>query len=223
MVQKLDSDALEPVSRSLGIAGAGASSETVLADAEVIQVVDLNRQARRGRVPHGSGGIFRMSLRNIHAGAGVLVSNMVPYLAGTGTIAPFPSPVPRGFDLWLLGASAIQSADSGFAFAILSLSNTLRGWGQDDNGAAIVSGLIEPLVFWDGAVGIAGMSDALNNINSGQMYHRINRRIPREREGAAAADLTTIFFETSASAASTIECNMAFGMFPITLGQDAAF
>ena len=218
MAKVINSVALEPLNKSLGLAGAG-DSQTELLDGVVDQVIEVGQIARRGLTLAGTEGIFRIVMRTIHAGAGDEATSFQPYQIGaTGLIAPFPNPVPAGLDFWLIGASIQTDATNAFDAAVIRLTNVQQGFGLDSAAAAVVSTAVFTLANW------TGVSSAIAppfGISSGTTspYKKINMRIPRK--GAIASPF--IVCETQALGAAEFDFVLMCGLFPSALGQDLAF
>lgn len=218
MVKVLSSESLSPMNKTLGLGGAG-DAQTELLDGTVDQVIAINEIARRGRTLAGTEGIFRIALRNIHAGAGDVSTSFQPYEAAlAGVIAPFPSPIPAGLDFWLIGASIETDATNSFDSAVIRLTNVQQGFGIDSAGVAVVSVAVFTLTNW------TGVSSAIAppyGISSGTQlpYKKINMRIPRK--GAIASPF--IVCSTQALGAAEYDFVLMCGLFPSALGQDIAF
>jgi len=210
-VQRVDSDALGIITRALGITGRG-SAITEFLDGQLEQVFDVAPAIRRGRTLAGSEGIFTGLLQNVHTGATSLISQMRPFNATVGAIAPYPVPVPLQFDIWLLGAGLRLISGSGTLSAILDLEYELQGWGIDDSGVAVVATRAIVLANWDTVV-TEGIAFGLQ-VNGGP-YMNIGLRLPRSSD-------TRFTFRTTSSATSTWECQVILGLFPTSLGQDGA-
>jgi len=215
MVKRIRSDALDVVNRALGIDGSGAPV-TEFPDGILDQVLDVGSLIRRGRTQGRTTGLYYGVLRNIHAGAGDLTTDINPFNFGTtGLLPPFPTPIPAHFDLWLLSATVQQAAGSGTIAAILDLvwPTTQQAFGIDDSGVAVTATVPITVAHWDTIVTV----DILFAVLAGtdQPEARINLRLPPSPN-------TRILFRTTASAAATFDCTMILGLFPVGLGQDGA-
>lgn len=212
-MKQVRSDALGTVQRALGISGTG-SPQTEFLDATLDQVIDVSDMVRRGRTLAGTEGIFRGVLRTVHAGSGTLSAIWTPYRQAVGALAPYPDVVGPDFDIWLLGASCRLNSGTGTIAAALFIQNVRQGFGIDDSGVAVSSNGNIPLAFWD-TVDTALITFATT---AGQMpFKRLAFRIPRI--GQAAADVT-VSFRSVASALATWDCDLFYGIFPVSLGQD---
>jgi len=215
-VQRINSQALSLINRSLGITGTG-SQQTEFEDGNLQQTIDVADLIRRGNTQGGTGGIYIGALTNIHGASGVLHSAFQLYSSAAGVIAPYPNPMPIGFDVWILGASVRRVSGTGTVEALLNVNTAaaVQGWGVDDSGSATTT--IDPifLAHWDTIVTI-GVFDVVMN-EGGQPYQPINWRIVRP----PASD-TAVQFSTDASALATYRCMVLVGVFPIGLGQDVA-
>ncbi len=212
-MKTVDSQALAIVNRALGLSGAGASLTEFL-DGSVDQTLDIGELVRRGRTIAKSQGIFMGLLRNIHAGSGTLTSSFPPYTGGTGAILPWPSPMPLGFDVWVIGAFVRQLSGSGtFTGSLIIDPNTTNlGWGVDDGGAAVSAAARIPLAFWDSVV---TQTDEIALMEDGQPWAKIGMRLFRLNRNDVR-----LMFSSTASALATFDCFIMLGVFPVGLGQD---
>lgn len=213
-MKTVDSDALAIVTRALGLTGVGAPLTEFL-DASLDQVLDVVPLVRRGRTHAGTGGVFVGNMQNTHAAGDTQVSSFQPYTAATGAIAPYPTPMPAGFDVWILGASVRRVSGTGTIGAHLNVGppDVMQGWGIDQAGAAVVG--LQPiyLAHWD-AVVITG-AHAFLVTPDGNPWVPIGHRLMRSPAGDTALE-----FVTTASAVSVYACMILLGVFPISLGQD---
>ena len=218
MAKIINSQALEPANKALGIAGSG-DSQTELLDGSVDQVLDVGQIARRGGTLAGTTGLFRMILRNRHGAAGVVGTSFQPYSpATTGLIAPYPTPVPDSFDFWLLGAS-IEVVAGAFTLlgADLKITQTIQGFGINEVTAAVVSNSVFTVANWDGLqTWAAPQPYALEG--GANPFQKINLRIPRK--GVIASPF--IVFNSESDGLVDFDCVMLCGLFPVALGQDIA-
>jgi len=213
----INSTALEPINKALGIAGSG-DSQTELMDGTVDQVLDVGPMARRGGTLAGTEGIFRVVLQNVHLGAGDLGVSWQPYSsAAAGVIAPFPAVVPDTLEVWILGASVEFNGVGNFEFATLALTNVQQGFGIDDMGVAYASTDVFTLAYWQTSVRV--LAPFFAAAVSANPFQRINLRIPRK--GAIASPF--IVFNSQADGVADVNLLMLVGVFPIGLGQDVAF
>lgn len=216
MPQRIKSDALDFVSKAVGIFGAG-SPVTELADGEVLQTLDVAPLIRRGRTEESTHGIFLGIMRNTHLAANTQVSTIDPYNVGAALgIPPYPDNVNAGFDIWLIGCSLRQTSGAGTIVATLSMNQgpTAQGWGVDEAGGAIVSAPDQPIVLFDSFVTasvVFGITEA------GQPWAPIGLRIPR-----SAGQGTTLTFTTVSSEALGVQLQLVTGLLPVALGQDIA-
>ncbi len=212
-MKRIDSDALGILTKSLGLTGAG-SPITELADGVVDQMLSIAPIVRRSRTQAQTQGIYTGVFSNVHVASDERVSTFLPYTPAAGvSIAPYPSPVPAQFDIWLLGATVRRTAGSGTVTAALFVlyEGVQQGFGVDSAGAAVVAASQMPVAFWDtfrgtGSVTIAVTSGGLN-------IPPIGLRLPRQ-------PATQLLFRSSSSAALTLSCDVILGVFPVALGQD---
>lgn len=216
MGKPIESDALDRVYRILGLSGGALPKGTLLDDGNVSQVLDLNPIIRRSRTPAATSGWFVGILNTIHAAAGRIATSINPYTTGDN-VEPYPSPVPRGFDVWVLGASIIRLSGAGdLDGAVLQLdpSPSQQGWGVDNTGAAVVQTLAIPIArFGPLDTSIASELAFAFNPEGGQSMIKVMTRVPR---GA------TLRVATDATAAATFQTQLICGLFVESLGQDVA-
>lgn len=214
MPRVIDSDALDVLPKSLGLAGTGAPSVELI-DGAVDQVLDVGPIVRRGRTVAQTQGIFRAVFQNAHAAADNRSSVWTPYVTiEAERIEPFPTPVPEVFDLWLLGATVNRAAGTGTATAALSIQNVRQGMGVDSTPAAVTSNIRNIMAFWNQTETV---NTTFLTAPDGQPWQKLHIRIPRVSESGSNVQ---IFFTSLSSALATWECNVYFGMFPVALGQD---
>lgn len=199
------------------MSGAGSTGPTRFPDDILHQVVNVADLIRRARTFAQHEGIFTAILQNVHPGAGTITTQVRPYSQGIGVIAPYPDPVPQGFDVWLLSAATRQTAGTGtFTGAlILDYAAKQQGFGEDNAGAAVVGDGNQTLVFWDSVI---TQTTEMGLQEDGKPWARIGIRLPR----AIGAGLPGLRFSSTASAASTFQCHLVLGLFPVGMGQDAA-
>jgi len=212
-MKKVDSQALGVINEALGLTGSGAPITEFL-DGQLDQVFDVNASVRRGRTFAGTTGLFQGLMRNIHTDAETLLSQVVPYDLAVGAVAPFPVPIPRTFDLWLLSVAVRQASGGGTLGAVLSIDypDDALAFGVDDSAAAVVSSLASGLCHWDAIVAQGGNFGG-NSLTLEQRYYP-NMRLRRG---------VTLNFSSTSSLTATFDCLMLLGMFPVALGQDGAF
>lgn len=216
MVKRVDSDALGVLNRALGLTGAG-SPITELQDGVVDQVLSVGDIVRRGRTLAGNEGIFYGRMLNEHAGAGTLTTTVNVYnLATTSTpeVAPYPVPMPKQFDVWILAAILRLTAGAASTTAVLNarLPAVAQGWGVDDGGGDQFGIATIPLAFWDTIVGPSGFSFGVGRDEV--MYQKIGLRLPRSLDDAA------LQFVSTSVGIQTYLCDVILGVFPVALGQD---
>jgi len=215
MVRRLDSDALNVLTKSLGLTGAGAPL-TELADGVVDQILSINEIARRGRTVAGSAGIYACMLQNVNTAAETILSTVNVYNVAAGASSIWPVPMPEQFDVWLLGASMRRQSGTGTIVSMLSMQIPARaqGFGIDDSGVAVAQ--VDPmgLAVWNSLITTSTI-DGSRQGGIGPFAH-LGIRIPR----GTGASTGTLRFSTVSSATSTWNCNMMMGVFPVSLGQD---
>jgi len=212
MVKRIDSQALGDLTLAIGLSGAG-SPLTELTDGVVDQALVVNEIARRSQTQAGTSGIYTPSMRSVNTDAEAVEVRIDPYnVGGVAVVPPYPDPVPRGFDFWLLGASIRRVSGTGTLLASIGIRVGTRneGWGVDDGGAQILVSQDLRLFYWDTIVTV-GTAFAINAA-SGKPHWRGALRLPR--------DVSTIVFSATSSLTSTYDCQLIAGLFPTALGQD---
>ena len=209
-MKTIDSDALDEVFRALGLSGPRAPV-TEFASGQLEQTINVEPLVRRGRTQALTTGIYSAILETNHAGADTQVASVDPYNVGTGVIAPYPDPVGRGFDVWLLAAGVRQSSGSGTLSGLLTMAYpaSSQGWGVDEAGAAVVSNAEQVVAFWDG---LATVTIGFGILNQLGVQQKIGQRVPRGG--------SLIVWRSTSSAAAVFLCTMLIGVFPVALGQD---
>lgn len=213
MGRRIEGDALTSLGRALGLTGSGVSV-TELQDATLEQVIDVQPIVRRSRTLAGTEGIITGSLVAIHAGAGTILVFLNPYaVAAADIVAPYPTPLPVEFELWLLAASVVRASGTGTFNGTLEIATNLSGFGRDSTGAATAGGPII-VASWGSAVSRGNQTIGL--VDGGGSMAPIGLRLPR-----MGGFGQLLMFRSTASALATFACNMQLGVFPIALGQDA--
>jgi len=218
-MKRLDSQALGDLNRALGLTGAG-SPVTELTDGVVDQILSVNEVVRRGRTQGGTEGLYTAVMVNAHVGATSLTVSVDPYnVAVANALPPYPTPMPRGFDVWLLQASIREhSGGPSTIDATLSIdySNDQQGWGQDNGGSFVLSSQAHRLGFWDAITTVGTDFAILAGSEQPTIYP--NLRLPRgARPGAST---TRLIFISTSSATVRYDCQLLLGVFPAALGQD---
>lgn len=212
MPKAIISNALELMNRALGLAGSSTgSSETLLDDDNLTQVIDVARIVSRSRALAGTDGIFTALMLNTH-GAGTTAESSVldPYAPAGNAVAPFPDPVPQGFDFWIAFAAVAQSGGTAGNFTDglfrLGLPSVFMGLGVDEAAAALGATIANPpMGFWDDLTGGVGRRE------NGELILSLGMRIRRG---------TTLLWDTNASAAVGAMLIMVCALVPSALGQD---
>ena len=212
MVRRIDSDALDVLTKAMGLTGPG-SQATELLDGTVEQNLNVVPIVRRGRTQAGKEGLYTATIRNSHTGAATVTSPVLPYAVPTvGIIPPYPDPVGPEFDIWLLQASIRQVSGAGTILATLSIRYPgQQGWGLRAGTVFVGVAQAHRLALWDTLI-----SDGTNFAvlaGSGQPSAFPRTRIPR---GGA----TELIFASVSSETAAFDCQMVLGLFPVSLGQD---
>lgn len=216
-MKAIESDAIDEMYRTLGLAGGVASEDTKLDDGIVVPTLPLTDIIRRSRTSAATTGWFYGIFENDHLAAGEVFSVIDPYNAGDDRTAPFPRIIPNDLDFWVLSASLRRVAGAGtLDGAVLSVNPAAvqMGWGVDDM-AAPVAGVSDriPLALWTGLD--TSTTIAVGQSGNGALNVKIAHRIPR--------GIVNIEFRSDvAGAAATIRCYLICGLFAQGLGQDIA-
>lgn len=218
-MRPVNSDALDVVARALDITGSGRGAPTTeFEDGILDQVIDVLPMIRRGRTQGRTQGLYTAVLSAVHAGADDQLASEAPYAVGTGVIPPYPDPIPRGLELWLLTASVRRFSGSGTVNAILSVifGGDAQGWGIDSTGSAVVSNLEHPIAHWDAVFTTVNVFGQLADDGGGSPLKKIGLRLPHPTVRTALI----LNFRSTSSAAMRLDCQLLMGLFPISLGQD---
>ncbi len=214
-MKAVDSVALEAVNKALGLAGPGAQV-TELEDGLISQVLDISKLVGRGRAPI-SDGVKVAIFRTVHGVADDQVVAVDPYFTNSvpASSPNWPVPVVAGFDVWVLGAS-LQGivSPTNINDAYLGLVGDISGdaaFTQDQAGGAVTSGTIRiPLAAWDRTLPFGGFDFGV--FDSVANMPRIMTRVPRGM---------TIEYRCESGGATTSQCTILLGIYPVGLGQDA--
>ncbi len=213
MVKRIDSQALDILTKSLGLTGAG-SPLTELTDGVVDQMLSINEMVRRSRTQGVTGGIYSGIMRNIHTDAETLNSTLDPYDVGTTiAIPPYPPVMPPQFDVWLLGAALLRASGGGTIAAALRVTHDPAqvGWRVDDGGAAFAGTGNFVVAFWDSLIDASGIFGIMPG--TAAPFAFIRMRLPRSPN-------TRLTFSSVSSLTSTYDLQVLLGVFPVALGQD---
>ena len=218
MTRIIDSGALDDIALSLQLAGSDPG-EVVFESARLQQTLVANEMARRALTVGNSEGIFLGVMRNVHPlGAETIFSIVTPYEQTVGALAPWPVPVPKSLDVWLLSAATFNVAGGGVMSGALFLNYDARtqAFGEDDSGVAVVASTQMGIVHWDTAVAQTFRFGVNGSVAGEGTYPNI--KPIRLQRGFNPG--TTITFSSTASAASTWDCNLLLSLFPRGMGQD---
>lgn len=211
-MREVRSDALDAIGRALGLSGP-VRGTVQFTDGILEQVIDVAPLIRRGRTQAATDGIYTAVLQNVHAAANTQTSTVSPYdVAAADAIAPYPAPMPAGFDIWLISAYLEQDSGSGTLSAalIVNFRDQQQGWGRNQAGAAVVATGTQLLAFWDA---LATQTREFGILNELGIWKKIGLRLP-------ADSATDLVFSSTSSAAATFSLHLLLGVFPIGLGQD---
>jgi len=204
----VDSSALEPVNRQLGLYG-GLAPGTQIEDGDLKQVFDVGSAVRRGRADVATGGWFYGVLEMIHAGAGTIDASIDVYSPGAGQVGSYPLDVPRDFDVWIESYSIIQDSGAAamtYGAARISPAARAQGWGIDNLGAVEVTGTIFGLGLFDSLD-----SEGFGLTEQGEQLVKLGVRVPRG---------STLSARTIADGVTTLHAVFMLGLFPIGMGSD---
>jgi len=211
----VDSLALGEVDKALGLAGPGAQA-TELDDGLINQVLEVANLVSRARTPI-SHGIKWAIIQNTHALAGDQVTAWDPYFRTTApnTELNWPVPVPKGFDIWFLGATARVISGGGFSNGYLGIVGDFVGDGAyalGHAGAPTTDTIRYALQNWDSQSIIAGQTFARFD---GRVWAYGQRPVRLIRDA-------TMEWRTASTAAGTYQANIMLALVPTGLPQDAA-
>jgi len=214
MSKEIRSDALDVVALALGLARSSGGASN-FDDGELSQVLNVTPLVRRGRTLGSSTGWFYAILENVHPGADDKGTSVDPYNIVSQFLAPWVSPVPKGFDIWIGRVSGLRNAGAGdLTIGTLGLEprSEQRAFGEDNGGGAVVAIPIQNLAIFTG-IDTTGADDILVGPNTEGSFP-VNIRWPR---GAS------MIWRTTSSAAAEFQVSMMLGLFPVGMGQDIAF
>jgi len=199
------------------IGGSGSTGPTVLDDGHITQVMNVVPEiARRGLSVGNIGGWFVGVLRNIHSGADAEQSSILPYAPGAFNTGAYPSPVPAGFDIWLLGVCGIRSTGVGDltgAHMGINPPTSSQGFGVNDLGVAVVTTPIMTVARFDVLDEAVTISGGVMITEQGLTYQPVNIRLARGN---------TLVFNSESAGAAEFDALFLMGLFPEGLGQDVA-
>lgn len=201
-MRPVDTDALQSVAPALGI----GNPHTVLApvdfdDGTLQQVLDVAPLIRRGRSVARSTGVWTGIMR-VAATAGATNSDdLNPYALGTQAKAAFPSPVPQGFDVWILDVQAggLQNVDWAVASILYPAAAQAFGTAAPINHAVAV---------WTGAPLVTGLIFLTPALRFAAPV-----RVP---PGAQIS----VEMKATGGGSGVVDVTWIIGLFPAGLGQD---
>lgn len=226
----MNSQALVLLDRILGLSGSASGEQyTTLDDGNVQQVIEISDIARRSLTPAATTGLFTARIKNTHEASTNLNTNPVdPYdLADTVTLSyrtnTWPTPVPRGFDVWLIAASVItEGTASRLDWAELDLHtpSTSQAFGvqRADLGTQVQLGNDVAhlgIARWDTVLPdtiITGVTVQRWATTNDEINVSINRRIRRGTEINFKTKVNALYID--------VTVDLTLGLFPEGLGQD---
>jgi len=206
----------------LGLSSRQVAGLTDIDDGNVSYTVPLAPEMlRRSLSAVNSTGWFIGIMENDHAAADSEASTMDVYnpnSLGAGVAqGGYPSPVPEGFDVWILNATLQRiTGASDLTGGVLRLradANFGLGWGIDDVQAAVSDDTAPYLAHWDGFDSRAGGANpGGTETGTGRVSAiPINMRIRRGM---------LLVLSTTSAGSMNIHCSITCGLFPQGLGQD---
>jgi len=212
-------DQLRLVTKLFELRGSSLSGVTDLDADNLSQTVPIIPEiVRRSLTEANAGGWNEGLLVNEHTDAETLESTIDPYEPGAASVAPYPASVPLGWDVWLLGVSAVRvdSAGTGaYSTAMLALNPgaNSQSWGIDDSGVAVAGGPRIMLARFDGGldVNLVGVNPPLLT-EAGETFVPLGVRVPRQA--------SAIEWHSDSVATCTLRAHIILGLFPEGLGQD---
>lgn len=222
MAQEIDSGALTGVNEAYGLSGIDAEQQTFLDDGSVSQVLAVQPIARRSRSPISLAlaGQFWSVFRNVHPGAGELLSFADPYSPvnpANGWPVDFPQILNTEWDVWLVGLSALAGATTGGnvadAFAAIDVRPAQQMFSDLAAGGPITPGGREVMLgAWNDFTTIANVSGDYGLTPAGVSHIPLKIRWPR-----GGSPLT---FRSEASGAVSVDLWAQWQVTPAMLGQD---
>ncbi len=217
MAREVDSGALIALEEQLGLSG-NARGITVLRDDDVFQVVDIVAAARRSLADVRTRGLFYAILRTISAAGAPAFVSLDPYAVDQADVlGTWPTPVPEGFDVWLLEASVTVSGGTFTAgdVAVLQLGNFARqqAFGRNSAGAPVSATPAHTLAMWDGVVSDGFTTFLTAEGGALRPTVKIGRRLIPGQQIQVVIDPT---------GACTCDFQVQLGLFPAGLGQDGS-
>lgn len=206
---KIEGPGLEGLREAIGATGQG-SQFTELPDGVVDQVLDVGPIIRRGRTPAGSSGIFTAEIANVHVAGALVATEIDPYSAGSA-VSGYPTPIPPGFDVWLLQSWAWFSSGAALIDAQLAVNQPATRFAFSGAAQAITQPIRSYHIATLSSLSIAGVT-CYRSIGDGLIGARHPYRIPR---GATIQWVTN-----NAAAAANYRVDLLLGVFPAGFGQD---
>jgi len=221
-MRPVNSQVLQDIARILQLTGSSSGSQqTEFEDGILQQVIDVAGMVRRGGTLADTQGIFTARIVNDHLGSDTIDAQVNPYegtdLAGALAFidSTWPSPIPRGFDIWILNAWAITNAAnlSAGTLGILYDVNAMA-WRTDDT-----TGIAQQhmLAIWNNTMNSGG-DLYLSNAIDGALPAFVTQPTRLRRSAEPRVRFRTVKSDAGAGAATL---HLTLGLFPSGLGQDA--
>lgn len=198
---------LQTVARALRLPLAGGA-ETYFDDDNLQQVLDIGPLIRRGGSLGVTGGMWNAGIVNTHGAANTQSNSVDPYAVSSPT-GSYPSPVPTGYDIWLIGGQVFTSTAG---------ANMGSGWlGLDFPAGSVAFGIASGQLIvaaFDGTTSLGGVAFG-------------TLALPIGPDGASTAAVriprgVSLRFDSTSTGAATTTARFILGLFPEGMGQDGA-
>ena len=231
MTRTMNSQALVLLDRMLGLSGSGGEQYTTLDDGNVQQVLEIGPVARRSLTFAGEAGLYVIGMRSDADTVANIARNSVdPYnfaaeLTVSGPTNGYPVPVPRGYDVWIIRASAYSNTTAGHDWLQLNVqlpssSMALYSYAADGGAESQLTNDRSNVALcrWDtilaGDTLTGSSAEYVWATENGTTSPEFGMRIPR----GSRLDWITSAIATGTQA----QCRVILGVFPEGLGQDVA-
>jgi hypothetical protein len=217
-VREVSSQVLQEVARALQLAGRGAQI-TYFEDGDLAQVIDVGALARRGGTLAPSNGIFSFIIENDHGGAGVIETLRNPYNTASAVLGSgYTTPLPEGFDVWILALSAISTGTASvFTRAMVAIRTIDSDMGFGDVAAKAID--IPLMVYRTEDNSFAAGASALTFLR-GDSTVRAWDYGPNVMPYRLRSRTNRLLWMTASTGTGTYELHGLVGVFPAGLGQD---
>lgn len=201
------------------IGSPGAGTPTVLDDDSVSLTLPIVPAISRRGLAGLSTGMFVGMFECSHVASGELEAGPLdPYAVVSTNIVlagGWPTPVPDGFDVWVLSACGEFSGGTASAFTESALTieepNVHRAWSINQAGASVSGAIVRTVAWWDNIQAALGLVGPLQNTISGQTIMQIGERMRRG---------SLLSYHSEATGTVETRAQVLMGLFPAGLGQD---